>query len=73
MSQSKIERLAEIEGYDDCLAMLEANIIDSVCPAICVNADCDYTTEMEPDQDRGWCEECGTNTVKSALVLAGVI
>jgi hypothetical protein len=35
--------------------------------------DCDYATEVEPDQDRGWCESCGTNTVKSALILAGLI
>jgi len=34
---------------------------------------CSYTCEMEPDQDRGWCEECRSNTMKSALILAGVI
>jgi hypothetical protein len=34
---------------------------------------CSYTCEMEPDQDRGWCEECRSNAVKSALILAGVI
>jgi hypothetical protein len=22
---------------------------------------------MDPDQSRGWCEECGTNSMKSAL------
>jgi rRNA maturation endonuclease Nob1 len=27
----------------------------------------------EPDQDQGWCESCGTNTVKSALILASLI
>jgi tetratricopeptide (TPR) repeat protein len=32
-----------------------------------------YTTEMEPDQDQGFCEACGGNTVTSALVLAGLI
>jgi len=44
-----------------------------VSPAICMNDGCDYTAEMEPDQDRGWCEACGTNTVASALILAGLI
>ena len=34
---------------------------------------CDYTTGMEPDQDEGYCEACGGNTVTSALVLAGLI
>jgi hypothetical protein len=38
-----------------------------------MNAGCDYTAEMEPDQDRGWCEVCNTNSMKSALVLAGII
>jgi hypothetical protein len=58
------------------LVALQAAALDSVSPAICVNPDnpqCNYTREMEPDQDRGWCEECRSNTMKSALVLAGVI
>ena len=53
--------------------MAEAVFSDAVSPAICVNGDCDYTCEKGPDQDRGWCEVCGTNTMKSALILAGVI
>ena len=52
---------------------MEAAALDSVSPAICMTEGCDYTCEMEPDQDRGWCEVCGTNTMKSALILAGVI
>ena len=52
---------------------MAAAVGDSVSPAICLNDGCDYTTEMEPDQDRGWCEACRTNTVASALVLAGII
>ena len=32
-----------------------------------------YTAEMEPDQEQGYCESCSTNTVVSALVLAGLI
>jgi hypothetical protein len=31
------------------------------------------TAEMESDQDAGYCEACGGNTVTSALVLAGLI
>ena len=46
---------------------------DSVSPAICMNEGCDYTCEMEPDQDAGCCEECRTNTMKAAPVLAGLI
>lgn len=69
----KLRTLAEIEGYDAVEDMLEAAVCDAVSPAICVNDDCDYTVEMEPDQDRGWCEECRTNSVAAALVLAELI
>ncbi len=76
MRRAKLAKLVEVEGFEDDAALFAASISDSVCPAICCNPDnpdCDYTTEMEPDQDRGWCEACGTNTVVSALVLAGII
>jgi len=71
--KSKLARLMEIEGYDDELRLFADALSDSVCPGICVNPSCDYTTEVEPDQDRGWCESCGTQTVKSALILADLI
>jgi hypothetical protein len=73
LSQTKLQKLIEIEGFKDETSLFEAVITDSVCPAICMNDGCDYTAEMEPDQDRGWCEVCGTNSMKSALVLAGLI
>jgi integrase/recombinase XerD len=44
-----------------------------VFPAICMNEGRDYTCEMEPDQRRGWCDECRTNSMKTAPVLAGLI
>lgn len=69
----KLEKLAEIEGYADVMEMLEQATFDSVSPGICTRKGCDYTTEVEPDQDRGYCEVCGTQTVKSALMLAGII
>jgi hypothetical protein len=46
---------------------------DSVFPGICTNDGCDYTIENESDHDRSWCESCGTNAIKSALILAGLI
>ena len=69
---SKLEKLAKIEGLS-VDKMLERATFDSVNPGICVNKDCDYTTDVEPDCDSGYCEECGTQTVKSALMLAGLI
>jgi hypothetical protein len=29
---------------------------DSISLGICTNDGCKYTVEVEPDQDRGWCE-----------------
>lgn len=69
----KLTKLLEIEGYDTLEELAQAVFSDSVSPAICMNDGCDYTAEMEPDQDRGWCEACGTNSMKSALILAGLI
>jgi hypothetical protein len=70
---TKLERLLEIEGYERIEDLMEAILSDSVSPAICMNEGCDFTCEMEPDQDAGYCEECHTNTMKSAPVLAGII
>lgn len=70
---SKLNELADQYGFEDEMQMLEETAMSSCVPAICMNPDCDYTTDMEPDQDQGWCELCGTNTVKSCLVLAGII
>jgi len=70
---TKLQKLLKIEGYTNITELLAACVTDSVNPAICTNDGCNYTAEMEPDQDRGFCEECRTNTMKSALVLAGVI
>ena len=70
---TKLEQLAEIEGYSDTMDMLEAATFDSVAPGICKNPDCDYSCEVEPDSASGWCEECNTNTVVSCLVLGGLI
>ena len=70
---TKLEKLAEIEGFSDVMDMLEAATFDSIAPGICMNTGCDYSTSVEPDSDTGWCEECDTNTVKSCLMLADII
>jgi hypothetical protein len=73
---SKLAKLIELEGFEDENALFAAAMSDTVCPAICCNPDnrdCDYTAEMEPDQDRGWCEVCERGTLVSGLVLGGII
>lgn len=67
----KLVELAEAEGYDDIVDLLEEATHDSVCPGICMT--CDYTAFVESDCDTGWCANCETRTVKSALILAGLI
>jgi len=73
LREQKLAELLEIEGCDEITELAEAVFSNSVSPAICMNEGCSFTCEMEPDQDRGWCEECCTNSVASALVLAGLI
>jgi hypothetical protein len=71
--QLKLGQLVETEGYPNLEDLLRDATFDSVCPGICLSDGCDYTTEVEPDQDRGWCECCCDNTVASGLVLAAII
>ena len=73
LREAKLTRLIEIEGYDSVEALMEAVFSDSVSPAICMNSDCSFTCEMEPDQDAGYCEECRTHTMVAAPVLACLI
>jgi hypothetical protein len=73
LREAKLRKLLEIEGYDSLEDLIETVFSDSVSPAICMNKECDFTCEMEPDQDCGWCDECHTNTMKAAPVLAGLI
>jgi len=73
IEDKKMQTLAQIEGYADIMDLIEACHTDSVIPAICMNEDCDYSEGMEPDQREGWCCECDANTMKSALVLKGII
>lgn len=68
----KLDRLVSIWGMR-VMEFLEEYALDEVVPGICMNPDCDYATEVEPDQREGWCEECGTGSVRSGIVLAGLI
>jgi hypothetical protein len=71
--KTRLAKLVEIEGFDSIEELMEAVFSDAVSPAICMNPDCNYVCEMEPDQDAGYCEECLTNTMKAAPVLADLI
>ena len=66
-----LQELSDIYGHDDPWDLIDECAYDSVVPAICT--ECGSTAEYEPDSTRGWCADCGENTVVSALILAGVI
>ncbi len=69
---AKLAKIAEAEGFPTIDAMLGAAAVDSVCPGICMT--CDFVvSDVEPDQDQGWCENCDGNTVQSTLVIAALI
>ena len=70
--KAKIDILLDQEDMN-MSEFMEKYGLDSMVPSICMNPDCDYTCEMEPDQSTGWCPDCKTNTVKSGLVLLGLI
>jgi hypothetical protein len=73
LEQQKLAKLCTIEGFETIEELMEQVLSDSVSPAICMSPDCDFTCEMEPDQDQGWCDECHANTMVAAPVLAGLI
>lgn len=71
-ANKKLNKLAQIEGRT-VDGLLKDSMSDSVAKGICTKPGCDYTVDVEPDQSKGWCEECLDNTVVSCLILAGVI
>jgi len=69
---SKLDQLASLWGMS-LHDFIEEYALDDVAPGICMNPDCDYVAEVEPDQREGWCEECDMRSVRSGIVLAGLI
>ncbi|GGI29824.1 hypothetical protein [Bradyrhizobium guangdongense] len=70
---AKLMMVCEAEGFatiDDLFVLLAA---DNLCPAICMTEGCDRIERLESDQEEGYCEGCGGNTMVSVLVLAGLI
>jgi hypothetical protein len=70
-SNELLDQLAKDWGYDSGMELIEDYALQSVVPGICKR--CNYSTDVEPDQYKGWCEECDEGTVVSCLALAGII
>lgn len=73
LRKEKLKKIIAIGGFADELALISESLLGAVCPAICMNPECSYTEDLEPDQQEGWCPECRTNTMKSGLILAEII
>ncbi len=77
VAQANLEARKLADLADQCgmsvSFFIEEYALDDVVPGICVCPGCDYTTEVEPDQRQGFCEDCGRQNVQSGLVLAGII
>ncbi|MCP1747546.1 MULTISPECIES: hypothetical protein [Bradyrhizobium] len=69
----KLVTLCDQRGFQDLDDLLLVALLKDASPAICMTEGCNNTIDMEPDQDQGFCEACGGNTIISALVLAGLI
>lgn len=70
-AEEKLHQLADDYGYGSIGEMLEMATYNSVSPAICDN--CGSTAELEPDAINCPCEDCGSDSVSSCLVIAGFI
>lgn len=68
-----LEELADAEGFGSVMDMLEHATFDSIVPGICMDNSCKSIQECEPDATANWCEACEEKTVKSCLVIAGII
>ncbi len=68
---NKLQKLVKAYGYEDETEMLQDYIMSSIVPGICVSPVCDNTEEYEPDQNKGYCNECHNNTIASLLVIMG--
>jgi hypothetical protein len=71
--REKLQSLLNWTGAPDAWEILRRVNGDAVAPGICMNEDCNCIADVEPDQRRGYCDECHTNTVKPALVLADLV
>ena len=54
--------VTEVHVDDETPLSNEVNLVDG-----------DESAEVEPDQDRGWCENCREGFIVAAPVLAGII
>jgi len=67
-----IKTICDNQGIDDPTDIAASALNDGDCPGICTTCS-EICDNIEPDQDKGWCDECKTNTVISLLILMEII
>ena len=72
MSESKLEKLADMEGMS-AEELLGQTVMGFSRAGICTNEGCDYTDDNCDPDGASICEECDTPTVQSACMLMGII
>ena len=66
-----LKKLADDQGMT-IMELLEQATYDYISPGICI--ECGHITDsIEPDCHNGYCDNCHQQTIKSCLVLAGII
>jgi len=68
---AKLAKLVQVTGYPTLEALVCAVFSDA--PAICMNDGCNFLRVMELDEERGWCWRCLAYSMKSVMILAGVL
>ena len=68
-----LRTVAKAEGFSTVASLLDRYVIDGCVPGICVTCGETIETSCEPDAEDIPCDACGTRTVRSILVLAGIV
>jgi len=75
--EHKLAKLLQDMGYTGVdaftTAFVEQGVSSGEMMGICMNKKCNYTTDCEEDAKENSCDECETNSLVSALVLANLI
>jgi hypothetical protein len=67
----QLAKVCEWEGFESIDKLLEHFIVSSVVPGFCTSC---WTpgSNVEPDQNEGWCANCEHESVESILIIAGL-
>jgi hypothetical protein len=70
---TKLRKLGKLLGFKTIDEMFDAAVTNTACPGTCINPWCEFFATVAPDERDGFCPNDSTNTVQSALVLAGLM